>query len=141
MKVGRFLWFLIQMAVISGASPVLSAPSASAGEPYDGTWVINIPRTVLAPEAGASCPAVSIRIEIKDSKVSGSLQQGGAGEIQTGSSNRTAAPVKGSVSSSGWLNAEWQGYKASGQLRGNTGRLTVQRTCGKVGAGASRVSS
>ena len=137
----RFFKLLLGATALVAASPAVSVPHAFANGPYDGTWVINIPRTVLAPEAGASCPAVSIRIEIKDSKVSGSLQQGGAGEIQTGSSNRTAAPVKGSVSSSGWLNAEWQGYKASGQLRGNTGRLTVQRTCGKVGAGASRVSS
>jgi hypothetical protein len=129
-------------AAIAAATPVPTATQASVDEPYDGIWEISIPRTVLGtPESGASCPAVTIRIEIRGSKISGSLQQGGTGAIQTGSSNRTAAPVTGGVSSSGWLSAQWMGYKASGQLRGNNGRLTVQRTCGKVGASASRVSS
>lgn len=141
MSMTRFFKLLLGATALVVASPAVSVLHAFASGPYDGTWVINIPRTVLAPEAGASCPAVSIQIEIKDSKVSGSLQQGGGGEIQTGSTHRTAAPVTGRVNSSGLLTAEWKGYKASGQLRGNAGKLTVQRTCGKVSAQASRVSS
>ena len=138
----RFFTIAIGAVSIALGAPALTITHAFASGPYDGTWMISIPRTVLGTaESGASCTAVTIRIGIKNNTVSGSLQQGGGGEIQTGSSNRTAAPVTGSVSSSGWLSAQWRGYKASGQLRGNAGRLTVQRTCGKVGASASRVSS
>jgi hypothetical protein len=51
-----------------------------------------------------------------------------------------AAPITGQVSAEGAVEAQWQGYRATGQLTGNTGEVTVDGECGPRTAVATRVT-
>ena len=120
---------------------LLATPAVRAAGPYDGVWQIDIPQSGMLQDGGFACGSARIQVQMKDNVVSGTLKRGGTGTVETGSSGPSAAPVSGNVSADGKLTAKWQGYTAGGQLSGNTGRLTVQRMCGRVTATATRAAS
>jgi hypothetical protein len=120
---------------------LLATPAVRAAGPYDGVWQIDIPQSGALEEGGFACGSARIQVQVRDNVVSGTLKRGGTGSVETGSTGPSAAPVSGNVSANGKLTAKWQGYTASGQLSGNTGRLTVQRMCGRVTATATRAAS
>lgn len=130
---------VIAAAIFAGVFALTTASVRAAG-PYDGVWTIDIPQAGRLAEGGFACQANRIQFLVTNNVVSGNLQQGGAGNVQTGSSGPTAAAVTGSVSSNGTLDASWQGFKATGQLTGGNGQVTVQTRCGDVQAAATRTA-
>jgi hypothetical protein len=120
---------------------LLASPAVRAAGPYDGVWQIDIPQSGALQDGGFACGSARIQVQVRDNVVSGSLKRTSSGSIETGSSGASAAPVSGNVSADGTLTAKWQGYTASGKLSGNSGKLTVQRLCGRVTAMATRAAS
>jgi len=126
--------------IAAGLLAPLMLPAQAAG-PYDGTWTIDMPATGQGGSGEFACPALRIQVRIADSQVQGTLQRAGTGTtVETGGSGSSAAPVTGSVSPDGMLNAQWSGYHATGKLNGDQGKLNVQRTCGTETATATRTA-
>jgi len=125
---------------VSGAF-LLTSPVVRAAGPYDGTWQIDIPQSGALQDGGFACGSARIQVQVRDNVVSGTLKRDSSGSVATGTTGPSAAPVSGNVSADGKFTAKWQGYTATGQLKGNTGRLTVQRMCGRVNATATRAAS
>jgi hypothetical protein len=125
----------------ASAAFLLASPAVRAAGPYDGVWQIDIPQSGVLQDGGFACGAARIQVQVHDNVVSGTLKRGGTGTVETGSTGPSASPVSGKVSADGKITAKWQGYTASGQLSGNTGKLTVQRMCGRVTATATRAAS
>ena len=133
---------------ISMAAFALAATTASlayAAGQYDGTWVIDVPPSAssVVTSANPSCPALRLPIQIKDSKVSGSLTRvpsvSGGPTVEAGT-GRHASEVTGTVLADGTVHAQWQGYKAAGKLGDGTGTVTIKGECGPRKATATRVS-
>jgi hypothetical protein len=135
--------FVMPAVVATIAAGLLVSPvfPAHAAGPYDGTWTIDMPASGQGAPGEFGCPALRIQVRIVDSQVQGTLQRTGTGTtVETGGSGSSAAPVTGSVSPDGMLNAQWSGYHATGRLEGDKGKLNVQRTCGPETATATRTA-
>jgi hypothetical protein len=132
-----------RMAPAVIAAWTLLAGTASAAGAFDGTWVIDIPSSPTAGNPSTPpCPALRLQARIVDSRVTGSLERVASGTpntVEPGSS-RAASPITGMVQPDGALAAEWEGYRATGKLSGDTGQITVQGQCGPRSATASRVA-
>ena len=132
----------IAPSVVGLAGALAAAPALAAG-PFDGTWVLDVP--VAATDTGRSnptCPALRLQAKIVDSQVTGSLERVASGTtttVETGS-GRVSAPITGTVHPDGMLVAQWQGYKASGSLNGDSGRIVVLGECGPRTAVATRIA-
>jgi len=125
----------------SGAVPALAAG------PFDGSWVIDVPAGRLKPgdyTSSASCPALRLPVEIRDSKVTGQLTRSptavGTPVIEPGG-GRLSAPVTGTVQADGSVVAQWENYHAAGKLVGDGGEVTVQGECGPRVSKATRVKN
>jgi hypothetical protein len=126
---------------LASTALLLASPAVRAAGPYDGVWQIDIPQSGALQDGGFACGSARIQVEVRNNVVSGSLKRNSSGSVETGSTGKSAAPVSGNVGPDGTFTAKWQGYTASGKLIGNSGKLMVQRLCGRVTAIASRAAS
>lgn len=123
----------LSVSALSAAMIVMAASIAvaqSPGGPYDGTWSIVLPAVGTAYQtAAATCPALQMNVQIKNSQVIGELvrvpSNTGALVVQSGE-GRASAPVTGAVQPNGQVTAEWMNYNASGMLNGDVGKITVK---------------
>jgi hypothetical protein len=131
------------MAASALVTVALFAVPALAAGTYDGTWVLDIPSSMLcASYSTFACPALRLETKIADNKVIGSFERvpsGAANTVETGT-GRASAPVTGSVQADGMLVADWEGYHASGRLAGDSGQIVVHGQCGPRIATATRVA-
>ncbi len=129
----------MRVMLASAAAVALSVLSAHAAGPYDGTWVFEAP-----PVAGGSgdpydlnsCAGVRFMVDVKDSQVVGNLRMapyaGGSDSSGgvTSSPGRGSSPSQGTVQPDGSVNAQWQSFRATGKLAGNTAELHWRGQCG-----------
>jgi hypothetical protein len=136
-------WTLAPLAAVALAIPL---PLAYAAGPFDGTWSVVSPLAVgSGTTANPQCPAVDLRMQIKNSQIVGSLQRAGRSVVNSQPSNASpitgsnATPVKGSVQSDGSLTAQWQGIHATGKLTGDRLQMSWIGACGAREATGRRV--
>jgi hypothetical protein len=137
----------IERVVCSGvvaAALMLPLPRpADAATPYDGTWVLDVPSSTIIPRTSESaCPALRLPVQVTNGQVIAMLHRvpsEDADDVESGA-GPGASPITGSVSADGVVEAQWQGYRATGQLTGNTGEITVDGECGPRTAEATRVA-
>ncbi len=132
------------VAAIGLVSAIALAPPTYAAGSYDGTWVVDVPSAgTISNTNNETCPALRIPIQIRDNRVTGSLQRvattTGAVIVEPGN-GRTSAPVTGTVAPDGTVNAEWQNYHAVGRLGPQMGQVTIQGECGPRVATALRIA-
>lgn len=126
----------------------MSVPSmsAEAAGPYDGTWVIDAPQaggTGAAEDSAATgCEPLRLEFRIVDNRIVGTLHRSlyGGTRVETGP-GPGSAPVTGTVSDDGTLNAQWGRYKATGKLAGNNAEVRWRGECGERMAMGSRIGS
>lgn len=139
---GRSVRGAAAAAIALGWGAAFLGPARAAGA-YDGTWVIDIPQaTTDIGRTTPTCPALRLNAKIVDSKVNATLERVASGTINTveNGTGPAASPLTGNVEADGMLIAEWQGYHASGQLNGDSGRVVVQGQCGPRTATVTRVA-
>jgi hypothetical protein len=129
--------------VVTAALLLPVSRAAFAATPYDGTWVLDVPpSTIISRADGSYCPALRLPVQISNGQVSAMLHRvpslDDTDMVESGP-GPGGAPVTGQVSADGFVEAQWQGYRASGQLSGNTGEITVNGECGPRTAVATRV--
>jgi hypothetical protein len=129
---------------LAAATLFAAVPLARAATPYDGTWVIDIPpSTIISREDESACPALRFPVQIKDGRVTGSLEQVPSAEsslVVENGDGPAASMVTGTVGADGTVDAQWQNYHATGNLAGNRGEITVATECGPETAQAFRVT-
>jgi len=130
--------------VVAAALLLPASQAAFAATPYDGTWVLDVPpSSTIARVDGSSCPALRLPVQVMNGQVTGMLHRVPSADdtdmVEAGA-GPYAAPVTGQVSADGAVEAQWQGYRAAGQLSGNTGEITVDGECGPRTAVATRVA-
>lgn len=137
---------LFSVAAFSLALSVTGVSLALAAGPFDGSWVLDVPAGRLKPgdyTSSASCPALRLPVQIRDSKVTGELTRMpntvGTPLIEPGG-GRGSAPVTGTVQPDGTVVAQWENYHAAGKLAGDGGQVTVQGECGPRIAKATRTA-
>ncbi len=117
--------------------------AANVPGPYDGAWEVS------APAAGggaasisdvSSCDAVRIQFMVKDNQVSGMLGRSPyGGGVRTSGPGLT--PLTGTVSPDGTVNAQWQKYRATGQLSGDKAEVRWRGVCGPRVATGGRIGT
>ncbi len=117
--------------------------AANVPGPYDGTWQVE------APAAGggaasisdvSSCDGVRLQFEVKNSQIHGMLGRSPyGGGVKT--SGPGLSPITGTVSPDGAINAQWQKYRATGQLTGDKAEVRWRGVCGPRVATGGRVGS
>ncbi len=127
---------------ISSAAPA-ATQAANAPGPYDGTWLVD-----AAPAGGgasvsdvASCEAVRLQFEVKNSEIHGMLGRSPYGGGRVTQSGRGTTPVSGTVQPDGTFNAQWQKYQATGKLSGDKAEMRWSGACGPRAATGGRVTS
>jgi hypothetical protein len=139
----RILSTVMATTVVAAALLSPLYPAYAAG-PYDGTWTISMHGVGETDQRGDACPAQEFRVFITDNQVSARLARTTQGvtlrNVDNNFEGSSVAPLTGTVSPDGMLNAEWSGYHFTGKLDGNMGKLNVQRTCGPEPATATRVT-
>jgi hypothetical protein len=131
------------VVLIAAALGAAVAPPAQAAGGFDGTWVIDIPPSIVRGSATSGpCPALRLRATISDSKITASLERvaGGAPNTIENGTGRSSGPLTGTVQPDGSVSADWQGYRAAGKLSGDAGTVTVQGQCGPRDATVVRVA-
>ncbi len=104
----------------------LGAAPALASTPYDGIWIVDFPAEQLI--TGTSeylCPALRLRADVKDGKISGSLARFQPGNVVENATGYAASPVTGTVHPDGSLEAYWLGWIVKGQIYGDRADLTL----------------
>jgi hypothetical protein len=131
----------VSLAIAVLGLPML--PAYAAGQ-YDGNWYVDAgPAGQAQPTAESSgCDAVRIPFQVKDNKISGSLQRApyGTGRVEPGT-GRSATPITGTVAPDGTVNAQWENYKATGKLAGDKAQLKWRGECGDRVATGGRASA
>jgi hypothetical protein len=130
--------------VVAAALLLPVSPAAFAVTPYDGTWVLDVPpSTIIARDSESACAALRLPVEVRNGQVVATLHRVPSPDeddtVESGA-GPAAAPVTGSVGADGAVEAQWQGYHATGKLTGNTGEVTVDGECGPRNAVATRVA-
>jgi len=137
----RFITVTAMLCALAGAA-IAPAPPAWAMGPYDGTWIVDLPANngPSFGNANSACPALRLRILVKDNQLSASLQRvPGAPNVVENSADPNATPVTGSVRPDGSVEAKWGNYVATGTLAGANTAVTVQGTCGSRTGTAVRI--
>jgi hypothetical protein len=120
----------ISIAAVGLAASLL--PAHAAG-PYDGNWYVDAAPAAQTStsDVPAGCDAVRIPFQVTDNKITGSLQRApyGTGRVEQGT-GRAAAPITGTVQPDGTINAQWQNYRATGKLSGDTAEIRWNGECG-----------
>jgi len=105
---------------------MLLTAAAHATTPYDGIWIVDFPASPLvAGESHSVCPALRLRADVVDGKVSGSLTRFFPGNVVENDSGPASSPVTGTVHSDGSVEAYWLGWIVRGQITGDTATLTL----------------
>ena len=121
------------------ALPIL--PAVAAG-PYDGSWYVDAaPAGNASTSDIASCDGVRLQFQVKDNQVEGTLARAAYGGNRVTQTGPGATPITGTVQPDGTLNAQWQGYKATGKLTGDKAELRWKGQCGPRVATGERMSS
>jgi hypothetical protein len=136
---------VLTASILSAAAIAATASMAMAQTPgpFDGTWSIEMPAAGTAYQtSAATCPALQMNVEIKDSKVIGSLERAPTTALVVKPGEGPAsAPVTGVVRANGDVTARWMNYHASGMLSGDSGKITVKGDqCGLRDGIVKRVS-
>jgi len=133
----------MKLLVVSLSAPaaMLASPTFAAG-PYDGTWQVDAaPAGNSSTSDVASCDGVRLQFQVKDSQIQGSLARAVYGGNRVTQTGRGQTPISGTVQPDGTLNAQWQGYKATGKLAGDKAELRWKGQCGPRVATGGRVPS
>jgi len=117
----------------------LSAAAQDKGR-YDGTWVVDIPVAIEQKTTNPTCPALRLVIRVKDDQISARLLRNPVGNTISNSDQPDAPVLTGHVDPDGTVNAEWQGFSATGKLAGDTANLVVKGECGPRNATGVRVA-
>jgi hypothetical protein len=131
---------------VSLAAAVVVAPmlAAHAAGQYDGNWFVDAPSAQNAgtSERSSGCEPVRIPFTVSGNKISGNLQRSpyGTGRVESGT-GRASAPITGTVGPDGTISAQWESYKATGKLSGNTAQLKWRGECGERVATGGRAPS
>lgn len=132
------------MGAVAIAALALPWLPANAAGPFDGTWQIDSgglgTPTAQAME-GTSCEPETIKVQIKDNQIEGSLARvpGSSSRVET-SEGRHSAPVTGSVAGDGSVTAQWESYTATGKITGNQIKLHWKASCGERVATGTRIA-
>ena len=134
--------FAVAAFSVTAFAPLAFAQGASD---YNGVWVLDIPSSPAFSRVGyATCPGLRLPLRIAAGQVTGEVSQvpsaTGGLELESGD-GPNASPVTGTVSPDGIVNAQWENFRASGRLSGDTGQITVETECGPAQATATRVAS
>ncbi len=134
----RFLVsFSTSVAMI--ALPIL--PAVAAG-PYDGSWYVDAaPAGNASTSDVASCDGVRLQFQVKDNQIQGSLARAAYGGNRVTQTGPGLTPITGTVQPDGTINAQWQGYKATGKLTGDKAELRWKGQCGPRVATGERMAS
>ena len=120
------------LATIPMTVVALALPALAAG-PYDGSWYVDAPaaQNIGTSERSSGCEPVRLPFKVVDNQISGSLQRSpyGTGRVEAGSSSK-AVPISGTVQPDGSFTAQWESYKGTGKLSGNTAELSWKGECG-----------
>jgi hypothetical protein len=131
---------------VSLAAAVVVAPmlAAHAAGQYDGNWFVDAPSAQNAgtTERSSGCEPVRIPFTVSDNKITGSLQRStyGTGRVESGT-GKASAPITGTVAPDGTITAQWESYKATGKLSGNTAQIKWRGECGERVATGGRATS
>ena len=121
---------LTMMTLLAAALPLLSAHAAGQ---YDGNWYVDAPaaQNIGTSERSSGCEPVRLPFRVVDNQIQGSLQRApyGTGRVEAGSGS-SAAPIMGTVQPDGSFTAQWESYKGTGKLSGNTAELKWMGECG-----------
>ena len=99
---------------------------ARAESSYDGTWIVDFPPADHIADTGEYvCPALRLRADVKDGKISGSLARFFPGNVVENATGYPASPVTGSVEPDGSLEAYWLGWIVRGKITGDQADLTL----------------
>jgi hypothetical protein len=134
---------VVYCGVVAAALLLPASQAAFAATAYDGTWVLDVPSSTIIPRTGeAYCPALRLPVQVTNGQVTAMLHRVPSPDdtdvVESGA-GPAASPVTGQVSADGSVEAQWQGYRATGQLSGNTGEITVDGECGPRTSVATRV--
>ena len=114
-------------------------PTLAAG-PYDGTWQVDAaPAGNMSTSDVSSCEGVRLQFQVRDNQIQGSLARSPYGGNRVTQGGPGATPVKGTVQPDGTINAQWQGYKATGKLTGEKAEMRWKGQCGPRVASGGRV--
>jgi hypothetical protein len=131
---------------VSLAAAVVVAPlfAAHAAGQYDGNWFVDAPSAQNAgtTERSSGCEPVRIPFTVSDNKISGNLQRSsyGTGRVESGT-GKASMPITGTVAPDGSISAQWESYKATGKLSGNTAQIKWRGECGERVATGGRATS
>ena len=129
---------------IAVAALAASLPPAHAAGPYDGNWYVDAAPAAQtsSSDVPAGCDAVRIPFQVTDNKITGSLQRApyGTGRVEQGT-GRAATPITGTVQPDGTFTAQWQNYRGTGKLSGDTAELKWSGECGPRVATGGRTES
>ncbi len=110
----------LAFAVGSGLAP------AQASTPYDGVWIVDFPPSdLISGESEYVCPALRLRADVKDGRISGTLARFQPGNVVENATGYAASPVTGSVRPDGSVEAYWLGWIVKGQISGDHADLTL----------------
>jgi hypothetical protein len=105
---------------------LLLGAAAYAKTPYDGIWVVDFPASPLvAGESHSVCPALRLRADVTDGKISGSLTRFFPDNVVENDTGPASSPVTGTVHPDGSVEAYWLGWIVKGQITGDTADLTL----------------
>ncbi len=127
------------LAFLSVAAAALPVAAQEKGR-YDGTWVVDIPAAIEQKTTNPTCPALRLVIQVKDDRVSARLERNPTANTVANSDASDAPVLTGHVTPDGTVNADWQGFTATGKLKGDTADLVVKGECGPRNATGVRVS-
>lgn len=139
----------VLLTTVAVAALSLSALSAFAAGPYDGTWTFEAPAVAGGsgdPYDLNSCAAVRFQVQVQDSRVVGNLRMtpyAGGSDVSgnvSSSPGRGSSPVTGTVAPDGTVNAQWQTFKATGNLGSSPAKLSWRGACGPRTATGQRSS-
>ena len=100
--------------------------AAHASTPYDGTWIVDFPASPLvAGESHSVCPALRLRADVADGKISGSLTRFFPGNVVENDAGPASSPVTGTVHPDGSVEAYWLGWIVKGQITGDNADMTL----------------
>jgi hypothetical protein len=133
--------WMVRSASLAAALVALPMATAHAAGQYDGNWFVDAPSAQNAgtTERSSGCEPVRIPFTVTDNKINGSLERStyGTGRVEAGK----GSPITGTVAPDGTINAQWQNYKATGKLSGNTAQLKWRGECGERVATGGRASA
>src|SRR5665213_4375693 len=119
-------WNIRACAAIVSLALASAAVPARASGPYDGTWIVDFPASpIIGGTSQSVCPALRLRADIADSKISGSLARFFPGNVVENDQGHAASPVTGIVHADGSVEAYWLGWIVNGQITGDRAQLTL----------------